>query len=471
MLAARRMLTMLATSAVALVPAAVPASVSLAAPASHATGGAPMATGEVAAPADSVRGSQLWVLNMLDLYPAWKVSQGAGVIVAVIDSGVDPSVSDLSNSVITGPDLTGLSTPESSPDWGQHGTWMASIIAGHGHDDGADGIRGVAPKAKILSIRVIPDKDDPGYKKYEAEPEQVIQQSLANGIKDAVQAGAKVISMSIGYSSPSAAVREALQYAYSRGVVLVASSGNSGHDDERHAQRFAPVSFPADYPGVISVAALNGHGDPAGFSSNNLSVQVAAPGMNVPAQGRYGLYWTVDGTSPACALVAGVAALIKSKYPDLAPALVTEALTSTATHGSSARYNVQTGFGTVDALAALREARKLAHARAAGSQVASSARFGGGPAAIPAAPVPPRGVGQLVLFMLLAIASLLLVAVAATWLAVARRPPNGAHAAYGGQPGLGYPPPGHYPPPRQYPPGGGYPPPSGGGYPPPGAAR
>ena len=265
-------------------------------------------------------------------------ASGEGVTVAVIDSGVNPDVSDLTGSVITGPDLTGLSTPSSNPHWGEHGTWMASIIAGHGHDGGGSGIEGVAPDAKILSIRVIPDKDDPGYAKYDSEPEQTIQDSLATGIRTAVKDGAKVISMSIGYSAPSGAVRAAVQYAYDHDVVLVASSGNSGLDDERRDHGFAPVSFPAEYPGVIGVGALYRNGTAANFSSNNLSVKVAAPGQAVPAQGRDGLYWTVDGTSPACALVAGVAALIESRYPVITPAQVTEALTSTASNGSGG-YN------------------------------------------------------------------------------------------------------------------------------------
>ncbi|MGH3213126.1 MAG: S8 family serine peptidase, partial [Trebonia sp.] len=179
-----------------------------------------------AAPADQVRDSQQWVLNMLDVPAAWMNASGEGVTVAVIDSGVNPDVSDLTGSVITGPDLTGLSTPSINSHWGEHGTWMASIIAGHGHDGGS-GIDGVAPAAKILSIRVIPDKDDPGYAKYDKEPEQTIQDSLAKGIRFAVQHGAKVISMSIGYSAPSGAVRAAVEYAYEHDVVLVASSGNS----------------------------------------------------------------------------------------------------------------------------------------------------------------------------------------------------------------------------------------------------
>ena len=139
---------------------------------------------------------------MLNVQSAWSLSYGANVTVAVIDSGVDPDVSDLTGSVITGTDFTDLNTPQSNPNWGQHGTWMASIIAGHGDGFGdEDGIIGVAPDAKILSIRVIPDTSDPGYKKYDSEPEQTIQDELAEGIREAVRDHAQVISMSIGYSA------------------------------------------------------------------------------------------------------------------------------------------------------------------------------------------------------------------------------------------------------------------------------
>ena len=197
---------------------------------------------------------------------------------------------------------------------------MASIIAGHGHGAGAqDGIVGVAPEARILSVRVIPDRNDPGYGSYEREQEDRVQDSLAQGIRYAVDHGAGVISMSIGYSSPSASVRSALQYAYGHGVAVVASSGNSGDTPTASRNGYAPLKFPADYPGVIGVAAVSASGTVAGFSSDNLSVEVAAPGVNVSAQGRDGQYWLVTGTSPACALVAGVAALIKSRYPGSRP--------------------------------------------------------------------------------------------------------------------------------------------------------
>jgi type VII secretion-associated serine protease mycosin len=362
-----------------------------------------------AAPADSVRDQQQWVLGMLSVPSAWSVSEGANVTVAVIDSGVNPDVSDLDGAVVTGSDFTALSTSSGNPHWGQHGTWMASIIAGRGNGFD-DGIIGVAPEAKILSIRVIPDMNDPGYKTYDGESEGQIQDELADGINQAVRDHAQVISMSIGYSAPSGNVRAALQSAYDHGIVLVASAGNSGDNDEQHTRSgdhgWAPVSFPAEYPGVLSVGAVNMDKQPTSFSSGNLSVKVAAPGEGVPAQGRNGLFYTVNGTSPACALVAGVAALIKSKYPSITPAQVTEALTTTAQQpmpGGS--YNVLTGFGIVNAAAALTEAGKLTGGRPAGSQVSLSTHFGGGVAAIPAAPVTPRGPGPLIMFALLAVVS------------------------------------------------------------------
>ncbi|HET9079667.1 MAG TPA: S8 family serine peptidase [Trebonia sp.] len=367
------------------------------------------ASAAVAAPEDAIRQSQQWVFDMMDVPAAWQVTEGSGVTVAVIDSGVYPYVSDLSGgTVIQGPNLTGLSTSPSNPNWGQHGTWMASIIAGHGHNGGSDGIMGIAPQAKILSIRVIPDKGDPRYQQYNNEPEQTIQNELALGIRTAVKDHAQVISMSIGYSAPSGVVRSAIDYAYSHGVVLVASSGNSGNNDTQHGTSnpdIAPVSFPAEYPGVISVGAVTVDGVPATFSSGNLSVRIAAPGKAVPAEGRDGLYYTVDGTSPACALVAGVAALLKSRYPKISPAQVTEAMTTTAQQSPPGSYSVLTGFGIVNADAALVKAGQLMRTKPQGSQVATVAHFGGGPAAVPAAPVTARGDGRLQASVVLLIVS------------------------------------------------------------------
>jgi len=378
-----------------------------------------------AAAADTIRDNQQWVLNLMDVPAAWQLTQGAGVTVAVIDSGVNPDVSDLAGSVKTGPDYTGVSTRPSNPNWGVHGTWMASLIAGHGHGPGGDdGVIGIAPQSTILSIRVIPDRADPHYGQYSREQEPNIQDSLARGIDYAVQHGAKVISMSIGYSAPNGAVKQALQEAFYRGVVVIASAGNSGAPGGTSDVGLAPESFPADYPGVISVGAVKETGAVAVFSSDNLSVQVAAPGVSVPAQGRDGQYWWVSGTSPACALVAGVAALIKSKYPDLPPNLVAFALTSTTTNRPARGYDSQVGFGIVDAAAALAKAGELAGDPPSPVGIPAAVRFGGGPAAVPQPPVRPRGFGQLILFALLALASSVLTGAAGTRLAALRRSPS-----------------------------------------------
>jgi subtilisin family serine protease len=338
------------------------------------------------------------------------------VTVAVIDSGVNPRVSDLTGSVTPGPDYTGVGTPQSNAYWGQHGTWMASLIAGHGHPGGS-GILGTAPRSKVLSIRVITDPGDPGYHRYQHEPTTRVQQSLATAIRYAVRHKAGVISMSIGYGGPSRPVRSALQYAYDHNVVVVASAGNSG----RPAAAEAPYSFPADYPGVISVAAVAQDGSAARFSSNNLSVQLAAPGVNVPAQGKDGAYWLVSGTSPACAITAGVAALIRAAYPRLPAPLVATALTTTASNRPPGGYDKDVGFGTVDAVAALAAARRLSADEPAGAGLAAALHFGGGSAAVPSPPVVKRGPGALIGFSAAALASLALAVAALTRFIVLRR--------------------------------------------------
>jgi subtilisin family serine protease len=410
--------------------------------------------------ADSVRDAQQWVLDAVNAPAAWPVSQGQGVLVAVIDSGVEPSVSDLAGSVVAGPDYSGVRTKPSDPNWGMHGTWMASLIAGHGHD-GANGISGVAPKARVLSIRVLPGRKDPAWAQYEHEPSSRGQRALARAIKYAVAHRAGVISMSLGYGSSSRVVRSALQNALQHKVVVIASSGNSGASTADEGRAHAPYSFPADYPGVLGVAAVDQAGDPANFSSDNLSVQVAAPGVQVPAQGRDGQYWLVSGTSPACALTSGVAALIKSAYPRLSPALIVRAITSSARHRPAGGYDDQVGFGTVDAAAALSAAAHLASYVQRGHGLSPASHFGRGPAAIPPPPVQPRGLGQLVLFCLLAVACLALTATAASRLVLARSRGAGSPAALAGPEPAPARPAGRGPP-GGGPPGGG---PAGGGPP------
>ncbi|MBO0830864.1 MAG: S8 family serine peptidase [Actinobacteria bacterium] len=363
--------------------------------------------------ADSTRSSEQWVIDELDLPAAWAKTKGLGVTVAVIDSGVNPSASDLQGNVIAGPDYTGVDTPSSNPNWGVHGTWMATLVAGHGHGDGS-GILGSAPAAKVLSIRVITDSTDPNAARYRAQSSVQGQQELAEAIKYAVQHHAGVISMSLGYSLQSQVVRAALQNAYDHNVVVVASAGNAGGAAGASGAGAAPFSFPADYPGVLAVGAVNSLGQVATFSSENLSVQVAAPGSMVPTQARDGTYWNVTGTSPACALTAGVAALIKSAYPRLTDAQVISAITSSTVPGSRppGGWDEQIGFGVVDAGQALAAAAKLAATGRALTGVAASSHFGGGPALVPASPVASRGPAGLIGDSLLGLACLALIALA-----------------------------------------------------------
>jgi subtilisin family serine protease len=375
----------------------------------------PMALlGVVPARADVVRSTENWVLSDLHLPAAWSVTEGRGMVVAVIDSGVNPSVSDLAGSVRTGPDFTGVGTSPDNPNWGVHGTWMASLIAGHGHAGGTSGIIGSAPQSRVLSIRVITDATDPNNAKYAAQSASRGQRELADAITYAVDHGAKVISMSLGYSLQSRPVRTALQDAYNHNVVVVASAGNSGNAAGAAGTGQAPYSFPADYPGVLAVGAVDSGGQVSSFSSENLSVQVAAPGVRVPAEGRDGQYWYVSGTSPACALTAGVVALIKAKYPTLTDAQVISAITSSTTRSTRPRggWDEQIGFGVVNAAAALAAAGRLAAAPPPVAGMAAAGHFGGGLAAIPPVPVAPRGSTGLVLYCLLAAACLGLVALA-----------------------------------------------------------
>jgi len=309
--------------------------------------------------ADTVRTSQQSVLRTLDVEHAWKVTKGRGVTVAVLDSGVDARHHDLAGSVITGKDFTAGATPRGTAEVRLHGTYMASLIAGHGHGPGAaDGVMGVAPQAKILSVRVILEDEEAGFRKFNSDPRYA--GVVAKGIRYAVDHGADVINLSISKDRPTEAEREAIRYAISKGVVLVAAAGNDGT-----GKRTAPYSYPAAIPGVISVAAVTPALIRASFSNRNSSVLVAAPGVDVLGAGPGDEYWVGRGTSQATALVSGVAALIKSRHPAMSPALVAQALSSSPVRKSG--YNTGTGFGVVDAYRALTVANTLARHRATAS--------------------------------------------------------------------------------------------------------
>jgi len=326
-----------------------------------------------AAVAGQARTAALAQLAEIGVPEAWATSRGRGVTVAVLDTGTAPGTPDLAGSVTAGPDYTLGVNPARyrPPHW--HGTYIASLIAGHGSGPGrAAGVLGVAPDAAILSVRVVLDEQEPGFPVYSAN--QRYKNALARGIRYAVRNGAQVINMSLGGAAGTGPLRKAIGMAISHGVIVIASAGNDGQQSDG----FTPYSYPAAYPGVIAVAAVGAGGRPAPFSDRNSSVVLSAPGVNIVGAAPGGGYAQASGTSPAAAFVSGVAALIKSCYPGLGPALVRQALISSAAHRPPGGYRPGTGFGEVDAPAALAAAGRLAAHGGGGAGLGPGERFGPG---------------------------------------------------------------------------------------------
>ena len=189
--------------------------------ASLVTAGGPAST------VSSIRSAEQPQLGVVHAAAAWPVTRGSGVTVAVLDTGVDASAPDLAGSVIAGPDETlGADPPGYQPPH-LHGTYIASLIAGHGSGTGRrSGVIGIAPAATILSVRVILDETEPGFSEF--ADESANDDAIGNGIRYAVQHGAGVINMSLGSTAPTQGLRAALAYAAARGVVVVAAAGNDG---------------------------------------------------------------------------------------------------------------------------------------------------------------------------------------------------------------------------------------------------
>jgi subtilisin family serine protease len=205
----------------------------------------------------SIRSAEQSQLAAISAPAAWPVTRGSGVTVAVLDTGVDAAVPDLAGSVTTGPDETAGIDPRGYRPPHLHGTYIASLIAGHGSGPGRrSGIIGIAPAARILSVREILDNTEPGFGKFANE--SVSDNTIGPGIRYAVQHGASVINMSLGSIAPTQSLRAALAYAAARGVVLVAAAGNDGA-----GPGYTPFSYPAAIPGVIAVAAVSRNGDRA----------------------------------------------------------------------------------------------------------------------------------------------------------------------------------------------------------------
>ncbi|MYS20751.1 type VII secretion-associated serine protease mycosin, partial [Streptomyces sp. DvalAA-14] len=347
---------------------------------------------------------------------AWQTTKGAGVTVAVLDTGVDATHPDLTGQVLPGKDEIGFGAQRGDRSWARHGTGMAAIIAGHGHGaDDDSGVLGIAPQARILPVRVILEDKDPQRQK----ARQTRGDALPDGIRWAADHGADVINLSLGDDSATAAPvadeDDAIQYALDKGVVVVASAGNGGQDADRS-------SYPAAYPGVIAVAAVDQDGKHAAFSTRRWYASVSAPGVDVVIADPDRTYYNGWGTSAASAYVSGTAALIRSANPRLSPAQVKQVLQTTTRHKPKGGRSDSLGTGMIDPAMAVAAAKRMKPAPVVAAPASYPQRyFAPGPTAAPAPADPDQVLGDGVAAGCAAAGGALVVLAAVLWFRPGRR--------------------------------------------------
>lgn len=277
----------------------------------------------------------------------WPLTTGAGVTVAVIDSGVDGDHPQLRGAVLPGRDLLDGQRTGAFDCLG-HGTAVASVIAARPVD--GVGFTGLAPGVRILPIRVserILDADG------QPQGDSVSLGGLAAAINAAVADGARVVNLSIYYFVDDARVRAAIDNARRHDVVIVAAAGNAHSRDSATRD---PVPYPAAYEGVLGVGAVDQNGVRADDSQVGPYVDLVAPGVGVTAAAnRSGDHTIVDGTSFATPYVAATAALVRARNPAMTAAEVERWLLRTAGPGRGGPRSDAYGFGEVDPFRAVNE--------------------------------------------------------------------------------------------------------------------
>nr|WP_279617424.1 S8 family serine peptidase [Streptomyces incarnatus] len=247
----------------------------------------------------------------------WKVSTGKGVKVAVIDTGVNANTSSLKGQVLADEAPKSVAY-RATDDYDGHGTTMAELIAGTG---AAGGLKGLAPGAKIIPIRVKFD----GMKRSAEEKKKTPDPTSA--IRAAADTDAKIISMSFGSPGPDSDEQAAIDYAASKGKLLIAAVGNDGRKSGD------TIGYPAADSYVVGVAAVDKSLTVSKFSSAGNYVDLSAPGQGFPGwcDATFRSYCdNMNGTSSATAIASGAAALIWSAHPDWTVNQVTRALIDTA---------------------------------------------------------------------------------------------------------------------------------------------
>jgi len=255
----------------------------------------------------------------------WTYSKGQGVVVAVLDTGVDADLPELSGAVLPGADFEGGGgdgrTDTDTNETNGHGTGISVLIASRG---GNSGFLGMAPEAKLLPV--------------------VTQsaQAYAKGLRFAADRGAKVINMSQGLpgACPSE-LQEAVRYAIERDAVIVAAAGNDGLNGN-------PSHYPANCKGVLSVGAADVNARPWEKTERQPYVDIAAPGVNAATVARGGAFQQgISGTSIATALTSGVVALVRSKYPQMKNREVVQKIVASAKDIGPPGRDDMTGYGFI----------------------------------------------------------------------------------------------------------------------------
>ena len=354
-----------------------------------------------------------------DMRHAWQITKGGGVTVAVLSNGVDPHVTGLAGKVTVGPDYVRLRDPRDLD-----GTLIASGIAGRAPGAGNPlGTLGLAPAARIISVRVYPDENEPGSRNF--DDSVFSPDMLAEAIRYSVGHGAGVIYIDVPPSlTDSADLDSAVRYALSEGVLIttMAAADNGGPAD---------VTYPGAIPGIIAATMVTLPSPlppPAGASGSteaNDSVLVSVPDNTLDEIGPRGQSYTVWSFDASAAWLAATAALIKSAYPRLPPGLAARAIALSARDHPAGGYNVKTGFGLIDPDGALTEAGKLARlsGTAASPSLDPAARFGPAPGVIYAV---HRSAARMAVFAAVTVLGVILLVAA---LLLPRRKPRAARAS------------------------------------------